>query len=55
MKNNSYNAYNNSDIGYCDPEWDEMELTIPNEIAQELKLLNDQEKEELVEQDEQQG
>lgn len=32
--------YNDSDIGYCDPEWMEIEKVISEEIIQELESIN---------------
>lgn len=46
--------YNDSDIGYCDPEWMEIEKVISEEIIQELESINKEIKseEELIEDEE---
>lgn len=40
--------YNDSDIGYCDPEWMEIEEIISKEIIKELELINSELKEEEI-------
>lgn len=47
--------YNDSDIGYCDPEWMEIEKVISEEIIQELESINkeiNEFEEELIEDEE---
>lgn len=46
--------YNDSDIGYCDPEWMEIEKVISEEIIQELESINKELEfeEELIEDEE---
>ena len=47
--------YNDSDIGYCDPEWMEIEKIISKEIIQKLESINkeiSELEEELIENEE---
>jgi len=52
MKNIESHYYNNSDIGYCDTEWMEIEEIISQEIIKELDIINS---EFELEEDEQQA
>lgn len=43
MKDNLYSTYyNNSDVGYCDPEWNEINTS--SEVVKEEEIIEDEQK-----------